>query len=216
MPSFLPTRAAALRSSSTLPISIKLCMKTAGSKSRPRKHLLRSVKPTVSKTQVADEQQQRSDVDHGGASKPTKGSLDIHKITLGSAFGLVGLALDAPDSFAVEGLSSVLVSSLVLAEMSPDTAALLIIVLKPLLAISSLLFITRIVMTWDPAIKDKEFPWSIAYIPTEPILGPTRKIIKPVNGVDISPIVLFAIVSFANEILVGPQGLLVLLSNKIG
>jgi uncharacterized protein YggT (Ycf19 family) len=41
------------------------------------------------------------------------------------------------------------------------------------------------------------------------------QVIVPVNGVDISPIVWFAVISFFNEILLGPQGLLILLSQKV-
>jgi YGGT family len=41
--------------------------------------------------------------------------------------------------------------------------------------------VARIVMTWYPNIKDDAFPWSIVYIPTEPLLAPTRKIITPVG-----------------------------------
>ena len=69
-------------------------------------------------------------------------------------------------------------------------------------------------MTWYPNIKDDEFPWSIVYRPTEPLLGPTRRVIQPVGGVDVSPIVWFALLSFANEILLGRQGLLVMLEEK--
>jgi YggT family protein len=36
-------------------------------------------------------------------------------------------------------------------------------------------------MTWYPNIKDDAFPWSLVYIPTEPLLAPTRKIITPVG-----------------------------------
>jgi|TARA_B100000683_G_scaffold34624_1_gene30280 YggT family protein len=38
--------------------------------------------------------------------------------------------------------------------------------------------------------------------------------IPPVGGVDVSPIVWVMTISFMNEILLGKQGLLVLLSNK--
>uniref|UniRef100_A0A7N0UJ02 Uncharacterized protein n=1 Tax=Kalanchoe fedtschenkoi TaxID=63787 RepID=A0A7N0UJ02_KALFE len=48
-----------------------------------------------------------------------------------------------------------------------------------------------------------------------PILVITRKVIPPVGGVDVTPVVWFGLLSFANEILVGPQGLLVLLSQQV-
>ena len=64
-------------------------------------------------------------------------------------------------------------------------------------------------------IPGNKMPWVVAYKPTEPILGPTRNLIKPVGGVDISPIIWVAILSFINEILLGPQGILNLLQRKI-
>ena len=57
-------------------------------------------------------------------------------------------------------------------------------------------------------------PWNIAAWPTEPILKPTRRLIPPVAGVDISPIVWVAFLSFLSEILIGPQGLLSILQKQ--
>lgn len=54
-------------------------------------------------------------------------------------------------------------------------------------------------------MNGKKLPWSAAVKPTEWLLGPTRRLIPPVGGVDISPIIWFAFLSFTNEILVGPQ-----------
>ena len=50
--------------------------------------------------------------------------------------------------------------------------------------------------------------------PTEPVLGLTRRAIPPVGGVDVAPIVWVALLSFVNEILLGPQGILNLLQRK--
>ena len=52
--------------------------------------------------------------------------------------------------------------------------------------------------------------------PTEPILKVTRQLVPPVSGVDISPIVWVAILSFFSEILTGPQGLLTIIERKGG
>jgi YggT family protein len=54
----------------------------------------------------------------------------------------------------------------------------------------------------------------VAYAPTEPLLAATRRVIPPLGGVDVTPVVWFGLVSFLSEILVGPQGLLVLLSQQ--
>ena len=68
-----------------------------------------------------------------------------------------------------------------LAALDPATAGTAALVLGPLLSVGTLLFIVRIVMTWYPDIKDDAFPWSIVYVPTEPLLAPTRKLITPVG-----------------------------------
>jgi len=108
----------------------------------------------------------------------------------------------------------VLAASLVLANESTENARAAISFLRPIFLLYTLLFLSRIVMTWYPALDVKSLPLSLLYTPTEPVLRPTRAFFTPVGGVDISPIVWLAFVSFANEILLGPQGLLVLLSNK--
>jgi len=46
------------------------------------------------------------------------------------------------------------------------------------------------------------------------ILAGTRKIVKPFNGLDVSPIVWVALLSFLNEILTGPQGILSMIERK--
>ena len=70
----------------------------------------------------------------------------------------------------------------------------------------------RIVLTWYPQTAAKK-PWIYLVAPTEPLLDATRKVVKPMGGVDISPIVWFAIGSFVREILIGPQGILNLIKD---
>ncbi|CAM6068674.1 unnamed protein product [Sphagnum tenellum] len=101
-----------------------------------------------------------------------------------------------------------------LADLDPDTAKLAIGILGPLFASFNLLFIVRIVMSWYPQLPVGKFPFVIAYAPTEPVLGPTRRLIPRVGGVDVSPVIWLAILSFVSEILLGQQGLLVLLSQQ--
>ncbi len=85
----------------------------------------------------------------------------------------------------------------------------------PALTLTTLLMIVRIVLTWYPQIDGKKLPWSIAVKPTEPLLAPTRKVVPIVGGIDITPIVWVAVLSFINEILLGPQGILNLLQRKV-
>jgi YggT family protein len=79
------------------------------------------------------------------------------------------------------------------------------------LGLMTLLFIFRIVLTWYPQVELHRFPFSAIAIPTEPLLAPTRKLIPPLGGVDISPIIWVGIVSLLREVLLGQQGVLTML-----
>jgi YggT family protein len=85
-------------------------------------------------------------------------------------------------------------------------------ILSPLLAIYTLLFIVRIVLTWYPEANGDRFPFNLAFWPTEFLLVPVRKIIPPFGGVDISPIVWVGITTLLREVLLGQQGLLRMLA----
>lgn len=89
-------------------------------------------------------------------------------------------------------------------------------VLQPLITLTTLAFLCRVVLSWFPKYDLKEFPWVIVAAPTEPILKPTRILIPPVAGVDISPLVWVAFLSFISEIFTGPQGLLTIIERKGG
>lgn len=88
-----------------------------------------------------------------------------------------------------------------------DTATLLIWTVGPILAVMSFLFVFRIVLTWYPQVELTRLPWKLIYWPTEPLLSVTRKVVPPIGGVDITPIIWFGIVSLCREILLGQQGL---------
>lgn len=98
--------------------------------------------------------------------------------------------------------------------MGPGTAKTVATFLQPVLATSILLMFVRVPLSWYPNIDIKKLPWIIAVIPTEPVLRPTRKVVQPQGGVDLAPLVWVAVLSFINEILLGPQGILNLLQRK--
>lgn len=102
-----------------------------------------------------------------------------------------------------------------LSALDAASASAVALVLKPAIGLASFFMIVRIVLTWFPETKSKEFPWLLFYYTTEPVLSFTRAVFQPVGGVDISPIIWVAFLSFMNEILVGPQGILILLQNKV-
>jgi YggT family protein len=92
-----------------------------------------------------------------------------------------------------------------------STATLATWILSPLLGLAILLFIFRIILTWYPQIDLNRFPFNLVALPTEPFLVPTRKLVPPIGGVDITPIIWVGIVSLLREILVGQQGLLTMM-----
>mmetsp|Transcript_13029 Transcript_13029/g.28338 ORF Transcript_13029/g.28338 Transcript_13029/m.28338 type:complete len:213 (+) Transcript_13029:21-659(+) len=83
----------------------------------------------------------------------------------------------------------------------------------PVLGLFELLMLIRIPLSWFPTAESK-LPWRPIVIATEPLLAATRKVVPPQGGVDVSPIVWFAIASLLRELLVGGQGVLILLQNK--
>jgi YggT family protein len=85
-------------------------------------------------------------------------------------------------------------------------------VLAPLLGLMILLFILRIVLTWYPQVDSTRLPFSLVFVPTEPFLIPLRKLVPPLGGVDITPIIWVGIFSLLREILLGQQGLLTMLN----
>lgn len=76
------------------------------------------------------------------------------------------------------------------------------------LALFILLFILRIVLTWYPQVDLNALPFNLIAWPTEPFLSPLRKVVPPLGGVDITPIIWVGLLSLIREILVGQQGLL--------
>ena len=90
--------------------------------------------------------------------------------------------------------------------MTPATV--LIWVLGILLGLAILLFIFRIVLTWYPEVNLNRLPFNLIAWPTEPFLIPMRKLVPPIGGVDITPIIWVGIFSLLREILLGQQGLL--------
>jgi YggT family protein len=77
-----------------------------------------------------------------------------------------------------------------------------------LLGAWTLLFLFRIVLTWYPQVDLSRGWMRVIGAPTEPLLAPTRRLIQPIGGVDVTPVVWVGLVSLLRELLVGQQGLL--------
>jgi YggT family protein len=86
-------------------------------------------------------------------------------------------------------------------------------ILNPVLGLMIFFFIFRIILTWYPQVDLNRFPLNLITWPTEPFLRLLRKLVPPIGGVDITPIIWVGIFSLLREILLGQQGLLTMLSH---
>ena len=82
------------------------------------------------------------------------------------------------------------------------------------LSFLTIVFLIRLILTWYPKIDINKGFWIIISIPTSSILNLTRKVIPPIGGVDVGPVIWIGIISFLREILVGQQGLIKLIIQK--
>ena len=76
------------------------------------------------------------------------------------------------------------------------------------LSFLTLTFLVRLIMSWYPKIELNKGFWLLISIPTNSILNLTRKIVPPIGGVDVGPVIWIGVVSFLREILVGQQGII--------
>jgi YggT family protein len=77
-----------------------------------------------------------------------------------------------------------------------------------LLAAWTLAFLLRIVLTWYPQVDLNKRAWPLVAWPTEPVLSVSRRVIAPIGGVDVTPVIWVGLISLVRELLVGQQGLL--------
>ena len=76
----------------------------------------------------------------------------------------------------------------------------------------TLLFLFRIVLTWYPQVDLGKGVMRLVAIPTEPLLAVSRRLIQPIGGVDVTPVIWVGLISLLRELLVGQQGLLSLIA----
>ena len=72
----------------------------------------------------------------------------------------------------------------------------------------TIVFLIRLILTWYPKIDLNKGFWLFISIPSSSILNLTRKLIPPIGGVDVGPVIWIGIISFLREVLVGQQGLI--------
>ena len=79
------------------------------------------------------------------------------------------------------------------------------------LSLLTLAFLIRLILSWYPKIDASKGLWIIILLPTSSILKFTKKIIPPIGGVDVTPVIWVGIISLIREILVGQQGIIKLI-----
>ena len=77
----------------------------------------------------------------------------------------------------------------------------------------TVVFLIRLILTWYPKIDLSKGLWLFISIPSSSILNLTKKLIPPIGGVDVGPVIWIGVISFLREILVGQQGLVKLALN---
>ena len=98
--------------------------------------------------------------------------------------------------------------------MSQNYLNVLDLTLGILLSFLTLVFLIRLILTWYPKVDLNKGLWLFVAVPTSSILNLTRKLIPPIGGVDVGPVIWIGIISFIREILVGQQGLIKLAIQK--
>ena len=98
--------------------------------------------------------------------------------------------------------------------MSQNYLHALDLTLGILLSFLTLVFLIRLILTWYPKVDLNKGFWLLIAIPTSFILNDTRKLIPPIGGGDVGPVIWIGIISFLREILVGQQGLIKLAIQK--
>ena len=79
------------------------------------------------------------------------------------------------------------------------------------LSLLTLAFLIRLIMSWYPKIDTSKGLWIIVLLPTSSILKFTKKIVPPIGGVDVTPVIWIGLISLIREILVGQQGVIKLI-----
>jgi YggT family protein len=71
------------------------------------------------------------------------------------------------------------------------------------LELYSYLLLARILLSWFPAINWYNQPWRALSEVTDPVMEPFRRLIPPIGGLDLSPIVLFFILNLLINVIAG-------------
>ena len=99
-------------------------------------------------------------------------------------------------------------SLIIVTSLNENFLQIIDVCLGILLSYLTIVFLIRLILSWYPKIDLSKGLWLLISIPSSSILNLTRKLIPPIGGVDIGPVIWIGIISFLREILVGQQGLI--------
>lgn len=76
------------------------------------------------------------------------------------------------------------------------------LLLSQLVGLYTFVLLARILMSWIPNLDPYNPIVQFLYQITEPVLEPARRLIPPLGMIDISPIVVFIVLGFLQQVLV--------------
>lgn len=77
----------------------------------------------------------------------------------------------------------------------------LISILIQFLQLYQMILVVRIILTWFPAVRWYDQPWRFLAQITDPVMEPFRRLIPPIGGIDLSPILLFFAIGLLQKLL---------------
>lgn len=66
-----------------------------------------------------------------------------------------------------------------------------------------ILLLIRVILSWVPSIDHRHPAVQFVHRVTSPVLGPIRRVVPPVGGLDISPLVAILLLIVAQRLVVG-------------
>jgi len=74
--------------------------------------------------------------------------------------------------------------------------------LRTLIDVYATIILVRVVLSWLPVDQDR--PWARFIVDvTEPVVGPIRRVLPPLGGLDFSPLVAMLLLQLLRNMLVG-------------
>ena len=77
----------------------------------------------------------------------------------------------------------------------------IIFLVNLLFKILKIILVSRIILSWFPHNRFNPII-NLIYVLSDPILEPFRKLIKPMNGIDFSPIILFFLLNLLQNFII--------------